>query len=1015
MGSKRKRGSKENSNNAQTPQKRNKNDATSNAPVAKKPKPSLEKLPFVDAPVGDDRKREANLYDLLGSEDTNDRIEAADCIISSLLGDEGVPETVLQRHLDRRLLRGLASGRNASRLGFSLVITEILGQLYGEQALAETKYSGLTFEKLLGILAEKTQAVGSLPGKEERDHFFGQLFGIECFVRANILFTDPARWSAVLDLLLRLANRKVWLRSQCGWVVVQAIEQMSQKDAESTLEKVAEVGLAKTPEGVAIWLAALSRFPKLSVKPWRNPLSKKVFGDLSAVLKESFQDYSTEQGEPVRKQKQASWNPQLHFVWDILLAHYVKEGDSSAGDFESFWSRVVDDGLFSKSATDGQKFKGFMVFQKMLEGLVNQPGHLVSLFSKNLLTCLMNQAAKEDRYLHRAATKALKAIETLVSSHPAALIPILRSLLGDNGAYNFDQRSSTKTVEKIIQFISADTGKETLKIIRQPVGSLAKQETTQAVSTLRVYVDYLSRALNASAATTASSQQAVFSSALQELSQLAYSRPKDVPAEILTEQIQQLCRARLESSFAKLTGKADDFASLCNAVASIDPSQVAMTEEIKTTVEEALSRMKKLLKRKTKTEDEKSLAQSLAMLHAVAIFQLYNQDSDAMEVLNDLEQYSDRLKKGTTEDEEGGSSELLVEILLSMVARPSSLMRQVSQQVFEAFTSQISAQGLDLLTAPLFADESAKGQQQLFNTEDDDMEVDEDESSGDEETSDVEIDSDVEFVDLKAENGENESDDEDEDEDEEDEEEDDAEDEEGEQEPQDLDDLVSKILKSHRLDKDEDAPESESDADMSDSEMLALDVALAEVFKQRGKAKPDSKKQKKDAKQTVVNFKNRILDLLDIYVKNETRNPLTFSLLMPLLHLMRTTPTKPLASRACEIILNYQKALKKARSNKEDVKHPSADDLLGLLLEVHAEAAKDNAHAYAKAASAASLIVAATLFTADKNKIKDVAAVYAKTQSDWVMGEARLQSSFFADWNNWCQNQAAQASQAAQV
>ncbi|KAF4987295.1 hypothetical protein FDECE_15481 [Fusarium decemcellulare] len=1007
QGGKRKRAAKDGSNSASKPQKRNKNDSNSPANGVAPQKPSLEKSPFVESPLGDERKREAGLYELLGSEDANERIEAADCIVSSLLDGEGVSEAVLQRHLDRRLFRGLASGRNASRLGFSLVLTELLGQLFGEKALAESKYEGLTFDKVLQILTEKTQAVGNIPGQEERDHFFGQLFGIESFVRAGILFRDISRWNTVLDLLLKLANKKVWLRSQCGWVIVQSIEQMKQKEAEATLEKVASASLAKTPEGVAIWIVALSRFPDLKVKPWRNPLSKKSYGDLAAVLRESFQDFSKDPNERGQKNKQASWSAQLHFVWDVLLAHYVKEGEDGAEDFEQFWSRVVDDSLFSKNATEGQKFKGFMVFQKMLEGLVDYPAHIEALFSKNLTTCLMNQAAKEDRYLHRAATKALRAIESINTAHPSTLIPILKSLLGHNGAYNFDQRTNSKTIDKVLQNVSGETGEEALEIIREPLNNLAQQETAQATSTLRVYADYLSKILNASASSSSSEiQKNVFSAALQELSQLAYSQPKHIPGEALTEGIRELCRTRLESSFAKVSRRTEDYGTLCLAVSSIDPDSVAMSDEIKSPVKEALSRMQKLLKRKTKTAGEKSLFQSLAMLHAVSVFQLYNEDPDAMEVLQDLDQYSDRLKNGKSDDAEAGGSELLVEILLSMVARPSSLMRQVSQQVFDAFTPQISAGGLELLIGPLASGESTKGQKELFSTGEDEMEVDEEEEDEDgdadddkEDDSDIEIDSDVEFVDLNDEDGDEDDDEADGDEDS------------GKQKPQDMEEFLEKILKSHRLDKDADAESSDSDGDMTDSEMFAMDDQIAGALKLQIEAhSKDAKKEKKSAKQTVVNFKHRILDLLDIYVRNEALSPLAFALLLPLLNLMRTTNTKPLAARACEIILNYQKALKKARGNRQEAQVPEADDdLLGLLLQVHEAAGQDNAHAYAKAASAASLVIASALFAADKTKIKDVAAVYAKTQTAWVLGEAKLQSSFFADWNNWCQNQASQA------
>ncbi|KAK5990726.1 rDNA transcriptional regulator POL5-like protein [Cladobotryum mycophilum] len=1020
MGSKRKRGAKEAPIAVPTSQKKFKNGPSSAVAVTATAKPNLENVPFVETPTIDERKLEGAVYDLLGSEDENERIEAADCIVSGLLGGDGVSEPVLQRHLDRRLFRGLSSGRNASRIGFSLVITEILGQLFGKNASdMSSKYPTLTFNKILSFLTEKAQVVGNVPGQEERDIFFGQLFGIECFVKSKVLFSDPARWNTILYELLKLVSKKVWLRSQCGWILVQALEQMDQEQARFTLGQLSDAGLAKTPEGVAIWIVALDRFPDLRVRPWRHPLSTTSLGDLTAVLKESFNESTKDSASNARNiNKQASWTAQLHFVWDIILGYYIKIADSEGEDFSQFWNRVVDDGLFSKQATDGQKFKGFMVFQKFLESLVGQHSRLRVLFSKNLMTSLMNQASKEDRYLNRAAIKVLKAIEALVSSHTSALVPILDSLLGKNGAYNFDQRTSTKTIDKLLQNFNPGNEEETLNIIQQPIAHLSQKEASDAQSILRVYIDYLSKVLGASAAAglkEAKPDKGHGSSlgfALQELSRLSYSQPEDISESVLTEQIQELARSRLESSLAKLTRQTDDFATFCKAVASIDSSSVTMSEEIKAAVEGALSRMHKLLKQKTKTDNDKSLTQGLAMLHAISIFQLYNEDPDAMEVLDDLAQFHERLQKGKLGDKDAGSSEFLVEILLSMVARPSSLMRQISQQVFEAFTSQISAGGLELLTGPLSTGESTKGQKELFNTDEDGMEVDEDEDSEDddvEEVSDVEIDSDVEFVDLEdAGSGSDNDSDEEDDDDEENEGDGDK------QGPIDLDELVGSILGSHRLDKDADAESSEDEGNMSDSEMMALDEKLAEVFKQRVKARPDTKRQKKDAKQSVVNFKHRILDFLDIYVKNEVLSPLGFSLLIPLLSLMRTTNTKTLGSRACEIILNYQKGLKKARSNKDDVEAETstatdADDLLAVLVEVHDEAGKDNSHAYAKAASAASLIVVSAMFAADKESVKRAAAVYAKTQSDWVLGKVRLQNSFFADWNNWCQNHASKA------
>ncbi|VUC27081.1 unnamed protein product [Clonostachys rosea] len=986
--------------------KRNRSGADSTVPPSKKLKnskkndttPELERRPFVESPTGPERARESNLYEVLASELPEERNPAAVCIVANLIGIEPVPEVTLERHLRDRLFRGLASGRKAARVGFGEVITEILTELW-EKDLGRKYYSGLTFEKLLDFLVTSTEPTGNIPGQEERDHHIGRLFGLHTFVRSKFALQDKSRWLAVLNLLLNLAYRKASLRSACASTVLEAIEQIQKDWVVSTLEKVSSSGLARTPEGVAFWLAALDRFPELSISPWQNPLSRKSLNDLGAVLKESGStgDDDLGQGSTI---KQGNRMAEAHFVWDKIMAYYIKDQNKpghNPKDFEVFWKSVVNDHLFSNNATDGQKYKGFMVFQKYLTSLVDYPSYLESLFSKNLMTCLLNQAANKDRYLHRAAIKTLKVLENTVSEHPSTLVPILKNLLSENGVYNFDQRTNTKTVAKLLQCVNEQNGAACLEIVKIPIPKLGQEESQKARVILDTYLDYLSKILVATGTSTSentsSETKLASGAALQELSALAYSQPKHIPESLLTEKVKELCRSRLESSLAKLIRQGDNHTILCNAVLSMDTDLVNMEDEIATAVKEARSRLQKLLKRTSKSSVEKSLTQGLALLHAVSLFQMYNEDPDAMEVLQDLAQFSDRLKKGKLENDEG-SSELLIEILLSMVARPSSLMREVSQQVFDTFTGQVSAEGLELLTTPLASDESAKGQQELFNIDGDEMEVDEEGgSSEDDDEEDDDDEDDDGDEDDENEEDENEGEDEDEDDDQEGKKDD----------PVDLDELIGNILNSHRLDKDAEAESSEDDGDMSDSEMLALDEKLAEVIRPHVKRAKDSKKQKKDAKQSVVNFKHRILDLLKIYIKNEVLNPLSFSLLVPLLNLVRTTSTKPLANRAHEIILDYRKGLKKALGNKQEFDGVSTEDLLGVLIQVHEEAGNDNSnsHAYAKAASAASLIVVSAMLSIDRDSWEQAGAVYLKTEAKRFHGKITLQRSFFDEWSNW--------------
>jgi DNA polymerase phi len=346
MGGKRKRAGQEMSAAPNAAKKKQKTAGKSTTQTTKTQTP-LDSSPFVDNPKGDELKREVNLYDILSSENEEDRLNAAAAIISGLLEGDGVEESTLQRHLERRLFRGLASGRKAARIGYALVIAEILGQLFGGKDLVSKKYTGLTFDKVLGFLVAKTKPDGDLSGQEEKDHSLGLLFGLQSFVRAKILFEEDERWSNILEKLLKLSEKKPWIREECGWVVAEALGQMNQNQAERTLSILVDAGLALSPEGVGIWLLARSKFPDMTFpsKPWGqsgNPLEH--LKALGKALKESS---SGDENQRTQQAKQTgNWNPKLHFVWNVVLTHYAtaikNKSDGIKVEFENFWKVAVD-------------------------------------------------------------------------------------------------------------------------------------------------------------------------------------------------------------------------------------------------------------------------------------------------------------------------------------------------------------------------------------------------------------------------------------------------------------------------------------------------------------------------------------------------------------------------------------------------------------------------------------------------------------------------------------------------
>jgi DNA polymerase phi len=117
-----------------------------------------------------------------------------------------------------------------------------------------------------------------------------------------------------------------------------------------------------------------------------------------------------------------------------------------------------------------------MIFVKMLEELIPHQHCVEKLFSKNFMNCLINQAGKEDRFLHRAAVKALKAIEAAANAEPAIAPTLLRQLLGKHGAYNFDQKTNSRTVDSVLRSVDPLVKSRALKSLRKVFASKTDDE-----------------------------------------------------------------------------------------------------------------------------------------------------------------------------------------------------------------------------------------------------------------------------------------------------------------------------------------------------------------------------------------------------------------------------------------------------------------------------------------------------------------------------------------------------------
>lgn len=210
---------------------------------------------------------------------------------------------------------------------------------------------------------------------------------------------------------------------------------------------------------------------------------------------------------------------------------------------------------------------------------------------------------------------------------------------------------------------------------------------------------------------------------------------------------------------------------------------------------------------------------------------------------------------------------------------------------------------------------------------------------------------------------------------------------------------LAQIVGTRPGNEDLDAPDdSSSDEDMTDEQMFELNGSLENIFREQKKV-TSKKAEKRDAKENIVNFKCRVLDLLEIYVKQEHGNGLGLSLCLPILTLVRTT-TSPLVSRkACDVMREY------ARLCRGDgvPKFEDAELMFSLLEAVHIEAMKEGSNAHASACSQASLLLVRVLVAHDRECLRRVVKIYAATQESALFDSScKVKTSFFTDWLNWC-------------
>ncbi|CAH2222870.1 myb-binding 1A [Pelobates cultripes] len=291
------------------------------------------------------------------------------------------------------------------------------------------------------------------------------------------------------------------------------------------------------------------------------------------------------------------------------------------------------------------------------------------------------------------------------------------------------------------------------------------------------------------------------------------------------------------------------------------------TEEQKASWDRMLQHVESLKKKAKKSVTmESSSYQQLLLLVGIHLFKT---PEESMEILSDIKAclekaQNKKAKKKTKKDEDDQEPEwveVMVEILLSLFSQPSRLFRLVARNVFKNICPYVTKNALQLILNVLDAEDDDSEDGAIVVTEEKGQK-------------------------KSTENKEDEQDSGSDDESEDDEDEDDDDDNSGDEDPNETvnDDFRIQLMK---IMQDSTALEGQdSDDDLDDDAMMALDKNLSALFaeqKKRIQAKKDEKERIRKEKILRKDFKTKVLDLVDVFVKKQPESPLVFNIIEPLI------------------------------------------------------------------------------------------------------------------------------------
>ncbi|XP_071038439.1 myb-binding protein 1A isoform X1 [Parasteatoda tepidariorum] len=289
-----------------------------------------------------------DLFYKLANENSQNRIDACLGILRSLSNKQAQENDKDDLHKDlkyciERLIKGLASPRGAARLGFALLLTEIL-----------KKFTIIEIEDVLELVK---QHLSFTPKQEKRDIVFGLVFAYSSLVRSGRL-ANHSHLSFIFLNIFDLWQGRNYIVNTCYEIIKELFDQLPSDTFKEKIwphlkEKFIGGWDKCTPDTLWILLLCRRMFPEIANEKYL----KKKFNTRDILSADNFENVKT------FIRQTTSCLPKLHPLCSEILISCQNHKS-----LKEVWVALVDDNLFEGDQTE-KSFVGFEMVKFILQNM----------------------------------------------------------------------------------------------------------------------------------------------------------------------------------------------------------------------------------------------------------------------------------------------------------------------------------------------------------------------------------------------------------------------------------------------------------------------------------------------------------------------------------------------------------------------------------------------------------------------------------------------------------------------